>query len=230
PVRLKDLDINNRICTICKLEYCDTKDLAETVDPVKTICGHVFCQKCIIMWLSPLDFEGSTEGASSLSSRTDGAYDEGSTKDTNFLSSGADNEYCEEPRNSCPICQNVFFPKVDYSEPIEGLATRVWLWDTAYAIARVARSEKEEYTRNNLWRYLDYCLVSYTFEKNDDVEVESLRSGQRDVLYFAHKLKTQSLTPVQEGLRKSLEDLSKTDPADNVFYRYYKDPMLGSGF
>lgn len=215
PIPLKELDIDNRICPICKLWYCVTEEDFTDVDPVKTVCGHVLCRKCITTWLNPLDFE-----------------------DTNFLSSGANNEYCEEPKNSCPICQNVFFPKVDYSEPMEGLAARLWLWDTAYrstdyASTRVARSEKEEYTRDYLWRFLHYCFMSYTMdtiETNDDVKVEYLRSAQRDVLYFAHKLKTQSLTPLQEGLRKSLEELGKIDPADDVFYHYFTDSVLGPRF
>lgn len=46
PVNSESLDPDDRVCGICQLEF--------TV-PVKTVCGHVFCEECIIAWLDPLE-------------------------------------------------------------------------------------------------------------------------------------------------------------------------------
>ncbi|MCJ1269197.1 hypothetical protein MMC22_009086, partial [Lobaria immixta] len=247
-VNLQNLNTDDRLCAICQLEFRQSRL------PVKTVCGHVFCQSCIIMWLNPLGYvnaaedayslssgtegnyifrhrnypdtlssgtegnydEGSRENADTLSSGTDGDYDEGSTEDADSFFSGTDFDYYEKPRNSCPMCRNALFPGMDRREPIEWLSARLWLWDKAYAFAGVVRSEKEEYYRTNMWKYLNYCALNHVFEINRNVELESLQCSQRDLLDFAKSLKTQSLTPVRERLRKRLEKFGAANLPDVV--------------
>ena len=235
PVHLEDLDIDNRECAICQLEFCVSEDAKKSRPPVKTICGHIFCQKCIIKWLNPLQYEDLAEDADSFSPGTDRDYDEDSTEDvnssgsrahsdddedsteyTNTSISGTDSDYYEEMNTSCPMCRNAFFSEEMFKEPIEVLAAHLWFWDNAYAFAGVTRSEKEEYCRYYLWKYLNFCRLNYTFEIDYNLELDSLRCAQLDVLNSAKELKNQSLTPVQEGLRKSFEKLGEDDLADII--------------
>ena len=228
-VNLQNLNTDDRLCAICQLEFRQSRL------PVKTVCGHVFCQSCIIMWLNPLSYVNPAEDADSLSSGTEGNYDEGSTENVDTLSSGTDGDYdegltedadsffpetdfdyYEKPRNSCPMCRNAFFSGMDRREPIEWLSARLWLWDKAYAFAGVLRSEKEEYYRTNMWKYLNYCALNHVFEINGNAELECLQSSQRDLLDFAKSLKAQSLTPVQERLRKRLEKFGTANLPDVV--------------
>ena len=63
PVHLEDLDNDNRECTICQQEYCNSEDAKVSHPPVKTVCGHVFGKPCIIKWLDPLAYLGIIVGA-----------------------------------------------------------------------------------------------------------------------------------------------------------------------
>ncbi|MCJ1269046.1 hypothetical protein MMC22_008934 [Lobaria immixta] len=175
PVKFESLDPDDRVCGICQLEF--------TV-PVKTVCGHVFCEECIIAWLDPLE-------------------------DTRPSIFGLDIYHYEESNIWCPLCRKELYSKRLFRIPMEGLAANLWFWDSAYALAGVARSEKEEYSRILLWKYINHCRSHYRFELVDEAKIILLRSAQIDFLSFTQKLKTQSLTPVQEELRKSLEGLGK---------------------
>ena len=124
PVNLGDLDPNDRVCVICQLEFCVSKCARLSRPPVKTVCGHVFCEKCIIKWLDPLE-------------------------DTDPLLFERDTDY-EKSNTCCPVCRNAFSSKYIDREPMEELAAHLWIWDNAYAFAGVARSEKEEYSRKYL--------------------------------------------------------------------------------
>lgn len=53
PVKLKGLDPDNRLCSICQEELVASEDGKPSHVPVRTICGHIFGKKCAIRWFDP---------------------------------------------------------------------------------------------------------------------------------------------------------------------------------
>ena len=190
PVELEQLDLDDQVCVICKQEFRVSNDVRLSHTPVKTVCGHIFGQRCIIKWLDPLCLWGLRED---------------------------DDEevYLDEGGNSgCPICRHCFFPQSPL-EPMIALAHRLYFWDMAYACAGVARSEKEEHSRRYLWDYVNYCR---SIDEHELVFKEfALRldeDAQKFLLEFARILKVdQKLTAEQEHLREKLERIGRKDLA-----------------
>ena len=187
PVHLEDLAPGDQVCPICLMKFCVSEDVKLSHPPVKTVCGHIFGKLCIIKWLSPLGYWGLTEGIEPLISE----LHPGSGEDVN---------------TSCPTCRKVFFPELAVREPMDLFATCLWLWDTAYAFAGIARSEREEHSRKYLWEFVDYCRSINEFEFSHGLKLQFLHFAQLRIIYFAEWLETQALTPVQEDLRKRLEE------------------------
>ena len=56
-VEIETLDIENRICGICRVDYSPSSENRHPEDPVeqpvRLPCGHVFGQLCLREWLSP---------------------------------------------------------------------------------------------------------------------------------------------------------------------------------
>lgn len=197
PVKLEELDPEDRQCTICQEEFLDSEEVKPSHAPVKIACGHVFGKKCIIRWLDPLC-----------------SWD--------FLRA----HYDANPRlpllgkSGCPVCRRVFFPRV-FVEPVDLLVCRLALWDLAYASAGVARSEKEERSRKYLWQYVEYCCSIDEVESKKQLESHLLRpaytmpylhkEAQNSLLSFVETLKSQTLTSEQETLRKRLGQLGRKD-------------------
>ena len=127
PINLEDLDSDDRVCAICHEELGVPEDVKRPHGPVRTICGHIFGKKCVTEWLDPLRF---------------------------WLSMNEDIDDDVYGRSSCPTCRQVFFTTCKV-EPLEFLACRLSLWDSAYASAGVARSGKEELSRQHLWEYVE---------------------------------------------------------------------------
>lgn len=213
PVHIEDLNLDDRVCTICQLEFCVSEDVRLSHSPVKTSCGHVFCKNCIIRWLDPLCYWGPAEGTEPLISELDPLL-------------------CGDSNPSCPNCRNAFFPEEISREPMEALAARLWLWDNVYAFAGVAWSKKEEISREYLWKFVNYCRSINEFEISDDLKAVLLQCAFTRISDFAERLKSQTLTPVQEGLRKSLEKLGEDDINEIIrdvgngsHFSYVFDPM-----
>ncbi|MCJ1262465.1 hypothetical protein MMC22_002335 [Lobaria immixta] len=196
-VHLEDLDPDDRRCAICQEEFLISEDERLSHAPIETVCGHIFGKTCIIKWLDPLCYWGLTEGADPV------------IHNINIT-------VIEDANTSCPKCRKNFFPMA-FREPMELLAARLWFWDNAYAFAGVARSEKEERSRKDLWNYVKYCRSINEFKLSDNMELELIEGAQRNLAYFANQLKNQALTPVQEGLRTKLEEISEYDLKDIVF-------------
>ena len=187
PAKREDLDPDDRFCSICRQDFGDSENVELSETPVKTVCGHLFGKYCITKWLDPLCCWGLTERAEPL--------------DLEIFT-----DIFEDGKESCPTCRRVFFSKTPL-EPMEALAARLWLWDNAYAFAGVARSPKEERTRNILWEHVNYCRSIDQFKLDGKVRFEILEGAQLLLLDFARGLKSQALTPHQESLRQTLERL-----------------------
>lgn len=192
-VNLDDLDPNDRKCAICQEEYHVSTNVTLSHAPVKTTCGHIFGDKCIIEWLDPLCFYRKESN-------------EGSAADM-------DAPLFRKSKTSCPICRFVFFPE-QFELSLPSLKRRLWFWDTAYATAEVALSDKEERTRKYLRQYVEYCEL---FEDNGESVARAITGDlalldtQFNLLGFAHWLKSQTLTAAQESRREKLEQIGKMD-------------------
>ncbi|MCJ1463863.1 hypothetical protein MMC07_002472 [Pseudocyphellaria aurata] len=193
PIKLEDLDPDNRLCAICHEELFVSEDVKRSHDPVKTICGHIFGKKCIIHWLDPLRFWGLLED---------------DYLEIDILS--------EHGNSGCPVCRRVFFPECSVSTmPL--VAECLSFCDMAYASAGVARSEKEERTRKYLWLYVDYCRSIDEHILPFDIKVHLHKCAQKLLLQFAAQLKTQPLTPVQKELRIKLKRIGRKDLDKCIF-------------
>lgn len=111
-----DLDSDDRVCVICQQEFDNSQDVKRSHAPVRTVCGHIFGKACIINWLDPLRF---------------------------WLSMNTHLDDDMYANSSCPTCRQIFFSTCKL-EPVEFLACRLSIWDSAYATAGVARSEKRD--------------------------------------------------------------------------------------
>ena len=214
PVRLEDLDPDDRRCAICQQEFRVSEDPKLSHVPVKTVCGHVFGEPCIIKWLDPLCYWGITEGAQPTIC-------------------GMDTSLITAANTSCPTCRREFFPRPK-REPMESLAANLWLWDNAYAFAGVARSEKEERSREHLWQYVKYCRAIDEFELSELVQYDLFGNAMAYLEKFAQWLKThRALTPVQEALREQLEIIGRREvpgtiwkAGDSSRYSWVFDPNV----
>lgn len=187
PVDFEHLISHDRICAICRQEFCIAKDVKVSHAPVKLVCGHVFGENCIIKWLDPLSFWGLVE------------------KDSEFEVGKVSFEIA---RTSCPICRRVFFPEY-WVEPMQLLAHCLDFWDTAYACAGVSRSVKEEHSRKYLWEYVEYCRSIDEHEISIEWSLELDHYVQWLFGEFVQFLKKQKLTREQEELRRKLEQIGR---------------------
>lgn len=191
PVKLEDLDPDERLCAICQQEFHVSEDVRSSHPPIKTVCGHVFGKPCLTKWLNPLCYRGMEVdrfGAAAIST----GYGDAKT--------------------GCPMCRRVFFPN-SCVEPLECLAQRLTFWDEAYASAGVERSEREEVSRKHLWEYVQYCRVI-----NDGPEVDCrLEYDSAQVLFwlFAVILPSDRLTPKQQELKTKLVEIGQKDLTEN---------------
>lgn len=177
PVNLESIDPDDSTCSICQKKFHISNEMKLSHTPVRTVCGHIFGKPCITTWLDPLFCVDSDS--------------------INVSSTG---------NTSCPVCHRTFFPAA-YLRTIEYLAVRLWFWDKAYAIAGVARSQKEEHTRKYLWDYVKYSRSVNEFHLPGNLEYLTLANAQSLLVEFSKTLKTPALTPVQEDLRKTLRRL-----------------------
>ncbi|MCJ1264183.1 hypothetical protein MMC22_004054 [Lobaria immixta] len=207
PVQLEDVDPDDRTCTICQEEYHVSGDNKLSHTPVRTPCGHIFGQPCIMKWLDPLCYWEVDEDS-----------------ETEVL--------LDQTKTSCPKCRRVFFPETTRMA-LHAIASRLWYWDLIYACVGVARSEKEERSREHLWQYIEYCRSINEFTVRRPFALEMVRLCEDLFLLFASQLKNQTLTPVQERLRNRLEaTVGEHDLHQNIlgrignadFFVFRRDP------
>lgn len=188
PIAPEDLRLDDQ-CAICHEKLFDSENAKLSHAPVKTECGHIFGRECIIRWLDPMCWWSSVE-------------DDASSEEMEAIVNGR--------KRDCPVCRRVFFPNT-WVAPMENLAQRLSFWDMAYASAGVARSEKEERSRQYMWQYVIFCRSVDEHEVNWQREVGILRFSQLLLLAFALELRDRGLTPEQEKLRKKLERIGRKD-------------------
>lgn len=189
PIKMEDLAPDDRLCAICHAELFISEDVELSHAPVKTVCGHVFGKNCIIRWLDHLCL----------------------WLDEDYVLDGDSESFSlEDSQSGCPICRRVFFPECAV-QPMEMVLSRLAFWDTAYASAGVARSEKEEHSRRYLWQYVIYGCSILPNLLDSEVDLLFYEDAQECLMEFVECLEGQSLTTVQEALRKKLERIGRKD-------------------
>ncbi|MCJ1426172.1 hypothetical protein MMC29_004074, partial [Sticta canariensis] len=181
PIDLEELDSADRVCAICQNEFRVSEVVKQSHTPVKTPCGHIFGEKCIIKWLQPVSFWGMKED-----------YNTGPEEDHLGVTHG---------KTNCPMCRLEFFPNFQV-EPMELLAQRLFFWDMAYGNAGVALSDRERHSRRILWKFVEYCHSMDELEHN--AELARLHAKLAFVRWLI-KLRDRNLTPRQKQLRQNLK-------------------------
>ncbi|MCJ1467423.1 hypothetical protein MMC07_006048 [Pseudocyphellaria aurata] len=188
PVEMKDLDPDDRLCTICQEEFYFSESLEISHTPVKTPCGHVFGHNCLMTW-------HETMYAWSNSDPKPDADD----FDIRMEMSNA----------SCPNCRRECFPR-QLKDSVEALEHRIAFWDVAYASAGVTRTEKETRCRDHVVRYIKYFNVAHKLEPlHIKLMWELDGTAQIDLLDFTNFQKAQRLSSELENRRIRLERIAK---------------------
>lgn len=188
PIDIEDLDSDNRSCVICQEKFRVSEHQKHSHTPVRTPCGHIFGQKCIMRWLQALNSWGLEEEYEDIPEQSVRLEEEGNT--------------------SCPVCRTEFFPPFQ-TESLVRLMQRLMLWDMALSSAEVEISDYEQHTRQILWEYVDYC------ESMDELEHDRQRADLHATRAFARwikALKTLDLTDRQMYLRVKLKDFYRSLP------------------
>lgn len=60
PIDIKTLDAEDHICPICHEEFQESDNMKLAHEPVKSVCNHIFGKRCVIKWLDPFFYFGST--------------------------------------------------------------------------------------------------------------------------------------------------------------------------
>ncbi|MCJ1469074.1 hypothetical protein MMC07_007706 [Pseudocyphellaria aurata] len=187
-LEVDDLDPHDRVCTICteELSFSTNPKLAHI--PVKTPCGHIFGLNCIMMWLEPL-------------------YSLPEPNPDNGL------EFTIEKTNaSCPYCRREFFPPGGSKLAVEELEQHIRFWDAAYASAGVTRTAKEEQTRNDVVKYINFFGAMHGLTLLDrSWKWDFMYCAQEELLKFARAQKAHKLIAEHENRRIRLERIARKD-------------------
>ena len=200
-VGLTELPLEERECLVCKLPFDDPEDGEEALHvPVRLPCSHVLGKECLAKRTTPF---GAWE-RSWL-----GKWEE---------RSGWFEDYIPEFSGSadCPVCRQALFqPPLD-AESALGLEARLVLWDCAYARTGCLRSEREEQSRADLIRYVEFKQLAngYFFknQRRDPDRWGPLHRYHEPALHrlfeFALRRQESMLTPIQARIRLNLELIS----------------------
>ncbi|MCJ1468202.1 hypothetical protein MMC07_006830 [Pseudocyphellaria aurata] len=189
-LNIEDLEPDDRLCSICQQEYCFDEGQKHPHGPVKTPCGHIFGDECLMIWLENMD-AWSKYG---LDAEAD------------------DYEVPVEMSNtSCPNCRREFFPE-QVKDVMEELVQRILFWDLAYAYADVTRTAEEENCRRPVMEYIRFFNWTHELEPIQmRVRWKFDKIVQEDLLKFARAQKAYKFTPEHENKRIQLERIARKD-------------------
>ena len=186
PIDHEDLDPADRVCIICQQEFHTSPHEQLEHTPVKTPCGHIFGEKCIMKWLEAVNYWGLAD-----------EYRDLPAENIHLVTDG---------KTSCPVCRTEFFDGF-WVKSFEVLKQRLVLWDAAYAWAGLATSDEEEHTRRVLWQYVAYC---HSMDELDHDEPRARVQAKKAFVRWVKALKMQDLTERQVFLRKKLKLFYRT--------------------
>lgn len=202
-VDLKELAPEDRSCSICSQPYDDLEYKATKHVPVRLACSHVFGKECLAKWITPFGVWEDNE---------DGRWEEEQNWFHNPLVVAS-----SSPAN-CPLCRRTLFQTPRRAESAKGLEARLMFFDRAYEKVGCLRSEKEEQSRADLVRYIEF----YRIANGDTIEETEAATEQRwsqleryhkiartELCYFVLRRKHEKvLTPIQARLKRNLFHIS----------------------
>lgn len=189
-IEIEDLDPDDRVCIICQEEFSFSEDPKLSHTPVKTSCGHIFGDNCLMMWLETFYAWSNSDPDPDR----DG-------NDTPIRMSNA----------GCPHCRYVFVPAI-LKASVEELGHCILFWDQAYANAGVTRTENEKRCRDAIVLYINYyCAANEREPLHMKLAWRLDCSAQKALLEFTRHQKYQTLTPEQENRRIRLERIARKD-------------------
>lgn len=215
-----ELEPEDRACSICMQPYDDPEDENIIHVPVRLPCSHVFGKECLAQWTTPF---GVWED------NLDGQWEEESGW---FWSPFLESSHVAD----CPMCRRELFRKPQSVESAMGLEARLMLWDHAYKKVGCLRSKKEEQSRADLTRYVEFNRIANgdTIEKTKTaldrrwMELQNYIIPALDRLFiFAMRRRIERiLTPTQARLNRNLENISECGlgiDLDDPFFEGYDE-------
>ncbi|MCJ1424416.1 hypothetical protein MMC29_002304 [Sticta canariensis] len=164
-VGLNELTPEERTCLVCKLPFDDPEEGEEVLHiPVRLPCSHVMGKECLAKRTTP--FGAWQDNWNSEWEERRGWFD--SPRSPRVMFSGS----ADCPVH-CPVCRQDFFQEPLLAESALGLEARLMLWDRAYARVGCLRSEREEQSRADLIRYVEFNrLANGDFVENQQIDFD----------------------------------------------------------
>ncbi|KAL8848358.1 MAG: hypothetical protein Q9221_006607 [Calogaya cf. arnoldii] len=109
---------------------------------------------------------------------------------------------------TCPCCRGAVFPEPAYADSLFFLATRLRVWETAYAFLGIQRNPKEDYVRDQCHEFLHTYLQQRVdlgeqlFNGNSEKVYQALKDARRSLLQTKN-------SPSDHTIRRSQEDRKK---------------------
>lgn len=215
-VDLNELAPEDRTCSICRLAYDDPKDGDIKHVPIQLPCSHCFGREGLARWITPRavwEHNGSNE------------WEE-------------EQDYFWRPfipssgSAACPICRRVLFQRPHNTESAMGLEARLIFWDRANEKIGCLRSEKEEQSRADLIRYMEFNRRANGIgvEANKIAidqrwnELERYHLSARILLLGFVTVRTwESVSPTQARLLRNLQHMARDGLKTKVDDRLYDE-------
>ena len=201
-VGLTELTLGEKECLICMLPFDDPENGEAVLHvPVRLPCSHVLGKKCLAERITPFGAWLDTWGG-------EWEYETGWFEDPFVEFSGS---------ADFPVCRQALFPSPTNAESALGLEARLQFWDQAYARTGCLRSEREERSRADLIRYVEFNrLVNGDTIETQQIDIDQrwndLRAYQsnaaRRLFSFVLRRQEKVLTPIQSRIRRNLEAMS----------------------
>lgn len=205
-VSLKELEPEDRTCLICREPYEDPEDGNIIHIPVRLPCSHIFGKGCLAKWTTPFVVWENMPNT---------CEEEESWFRTPYQ------EYVRAA--DCPMCRGEICVKPRFVESAMGLEARLMFWDRAYEKVGCLRSEKEEESRADLIKYVEFNRIAngQTIEKEKTaiekrwMKLHKYHLPALDRLFvFSMRRKTEgttegALTPTQARIQQNLEQISE---------------------
>ena len=228
PVKLDDIEPEDRECSICRQSFCPTDDGQKTEIPISLPCNHVFGMDCLMEWIN-IDHPEAHDNVSQEPPREVSSINSFSLADIDHLQPQGELDPFPYRSFSCPSCRrDLAFQRYTEAHAVV-VETRLKFWDSCYEKIGCQRSVEEQVCRDELWQFVHETKREMTpalrrrlpwlyFHARISAMRFALRRGQWD-----------HLTPVQRALRDALFNVAccgVDDPDEPYRAESYDDRTL----
>lgn len=209
-VKLDDIEPDNQECDICRESFGSAVDDQSPEKPVSLPCGHIFGNRCISGWMTAGrrrdSGEHNHEGGEQVRgfSRTAVYQSPGPNSVADLLP--AWEIFRQTEKFTCPKCRQEFTVPILEDQAV-AIDARLQFWDRAYERLGIQRSDDEEASRSELWRFVEQMRADPAYRASrGQMRSASLRA-QVSAMRFALRRANWDLTPVQQHLRDGMFNL-----------------------